>query len=175
MCRRLLLTSRWCLDLEVVVLLHGLCEHELSHPLDALLGAVDGEMVRLLILLEKLLVGLLVVRDESESEGLLAGEGLALAEQALLEGGAELGAGCLRVSMQGILVDVNVLKSVGVGVVGVVHGELAVDQGAIVVLPLVAEHASGLALAHPTVVVGQVGLSDAGRRARCLVLLDRGD
>ncbi len=77
-----------------------------------------------------------------------------MAEEALLESGAELGAGCLSVGVQGVLVDVNLLKGVGVGVVSIVHGELALGHGAVVVLPTVSEHAGCLALAHPALVVG---------------------
>lgn len=55
-------------DLAGVILLHGLGQHQLPHPLDTLLGAVDSEVVGLGLVKDLLGVGLLVVRDEGEGE-----------------------------------------------------------------------------------------------------------
>src|SRR4051794_2891801 len=114
------------LDLAALILLHCFGKHQLPHPLDALLGAVDGEMVRLGLGVEELLVlGALLLGDECEGKGLLAGGKLALTKKALLESSRQLGAGCLSIGMQSILVDVNVFQGIGIGIVSIVHGKLA--------------------------------------------------
>ena len=125
--------------------LEGLGEHELAHPVDAIIPRVDGEVVALAVG-EELLV-FLCLRDEGEGKGLLGGEcRLVLAEEGALEGGAELGRGGEARAGDGELVDVDHLERLALVLV---DRETGAFERAVVILPLVTEEACGFALAHP--------------------------
>lgn len=143
----------------VALLLERLGEHEFAHPVDALVAALDGEMVRLA---RRGAEHALFLRggDELEAEG--GGVAVLLFLAAELEGferGAEF-VGGERGAGDGVVVDVDVFEGVhGFGVL--VHGQAGAVQAEVVLVPFVPEHFR-FALLHPTGVVDAVGAVDVG-------------
>lgn len=141
----------------VALLLERFGQHEFAHPVDALVAALDCEMMRLARRGAEHAF-LLRGRDELETEGGGVAVFLFLAaELEGFEGGAQFVGGEGRAG-DGVVVDVDVFEGVhGFGVL--VHGQAGAIETEMVLVPLVAEHFRP-ALLHPA---GVVDAFDVGR------------
>jgi hypothetical protein len=176
-------------DLETfALLLQGLGKHELPHPVNALVAALDGEVVRLagavggaldaagaeragadaaLALAQLGADAVLALGDELEAEG---GDGvvallvLGRARDAHgLEGGVELGRRHGR-ARDGVVVHVDVLERARARLRVLVDRQARALERSVLVVPLVTQHL-GLALPDGPLVGGAVGVMDGAVQA----------
>lgn len=145
----------------ITLLLEGFRQHKLAHPIDPLVAALDGKMMRLPRRSAKnplLLRGRNELETESGSVGMLLL--LAAAELESFERGAEFGGGEGGAG-DGVVVDVDVFEGVdGLGVF--VHGEAGAVEPEVVFVPFVTEHFR-FALLHPAGVADAFDARRVGR------------
>ncbi len=136
-------------------------QHQLAHPINALIPALDRKMMRLP---RRRIQDPPFLRRGDELECKRRGVAFFFlaAELERFKGRAELGVGGQRGACDGVFVDVDAFEGVE-GFAVAVHGETGAVQAEVAFLPFVPEH-FGAALFHPAGVVGVVDVFGGWRQ-----------
>lgn len=141
----------------VLAFLQSLSKHEFTHPVNALLTSVNGEVVVLdtFVAKESLLLILLGGRNERERESstiAAINDIVSIAHDGAFKCRCQLGTCCLRRASNGIIINIDALKSARKAVcftLVLVHGKVGAIECEMGLGPLVvSQNTGGLALAH---------------------------